>query len=912
MPHDAFISYSHATDAKLAAALESGLEKFAKPALKLRSMDIFRDQTSLSANPSLWTSLVEHLSGSRWFLLFACPDSAASPWCLKEILWWLENRDPDKIHIILTGGEICWDSNAGDFEWTKTTALSAALKRYFREEPLFVDLRWARVQERLTLNDGRFRSAVLDLAAPIRGIAKDQLDGDDVRQLRRNKLFVRLGITAIVLAAAVAIVQAVEAVRERDLALSRQLAAQSDNLRVSEPALSLMLAAQGFAAAQSTEASTSLLRALKAAPFERMIEGSEAFWSLALSANGRSAVIGDGAAATHLVDLADGRATAVLPPQPPAILRATLAAAVSADGRLIASGGFDQTVSVWNAPGVIAKFSPGADAHEGFVLGLAFSPDARVLASAGSDGRVLLHDLTVRKTTALKKSSTPEMSVVRFSPDGKRIAAGGDGGTIVLYSLPDGRAAMLEQKLSAASVQDLSFTKDGAELVCAFLDGWLGIFHVESAKLIGSLDVREFRRLESMAAARDGNRIATGHSDGAVILWDKNGGQWRERLLYRHSAEVKAVAFTADESRLVTIGFDGRLVLTKLLDLPILTREIWRHREPFERASVAGDTEQVWIQTGTSLTKVSAKTGAILPGTAPVAQAPAPRSTTITAHAGAMATHAKRRAVRGANGEIFVESVDERSTRFALSELDAKTITAAVFSPDGRTVYTLGANEITAWDAETGRRRGDKLRLDTGLLPQLSISRDGRRLAIALGAKIDMGATGRREKAARLMLLNDGLAALADNLESIGDVSNSIEHVPMFSADGTLLTLRTNAGINVWDIDRIERIDEAVPLQPAHQVAGFTGHSRRLLIAVPKQGAMLELDVSPLEWAREACRIAGRSLTEKEWSRYVSRELSYAPACTEGQWAPGSSPGTRLKTALVLGQEWLKGSLGLR
>ena len=55
--HDAFISYSHVADTKLATALESGLEKLAKPLLKLRALNVFRDQTSLSASPALFSVL---------------------------------------------------------------------------------------------------------------------------------------------------------------------------------------------------------------------------------------------------------------------------------------------------------------------------------------------------------------------------------------------------------------------------------------------------------------------------------------------------------------------------------------------------------------------------------------------------------------------------------------------------------------------------------------------------------------------------------------------------------------------------------------------------------------------------------------------------------------------------------------
>jgi WD40 repeat protein len=909
LPHDAFISYSHAADASLAAALESGLEKLAKPTLKLRAVDVFRDQTSLSANPGLWSGIVEHLNDSRWFLLFASPGSAASFWCEKEILWWLDNRGSKQILIVLTSGDIFWDRDSEDFDWAKTTALSSALKKRFSEEPLFVDLRWAHGQDRLTLSDSRFRGAVLDLAAPIRGIPKDQLDGDDVRQLRRNKLLARAAVTTIVLAAALAVWQAVEAVRERDIALSRQLAAQADNLRVSEPALSLLLAAQSFAAAHSTEASTALLRALKAAPLERIIEGSEPFWSLAVSEDGRSMAVGDGAAATHLVDLTNGNATTVLSAPSVSPLKAALATAISGDGRRVAAGGFDQTVSVWSAPGTVSKFPPGPNTHEGFVLGLAFSPDASVLASAGSDGRVLLHDLPTKRTVALQKSSNPEMTRVRFSPDGKQLAAGGDGGFIILYSLPAGRARSLPHNLSVASAEDLFFTNDGAQLICAFYDGWLGLFDVHSAKLTGSIDAREFRRLESMAAAGDGARIVTGHSDGSVVLWTKEGEKWQNRVLYRHSAEVKAVAFTSADTRLVTIGFDGRLFLSRPLDLPILSRERWRHAAPFEKASVSASGDALVLQTGASLTRVSAKNGTRISAAAPVPEAVSSKTDTASGSQ-AIATHPNGHALVRSDGKVFIAS-RQGNARVALPGLDAKTISTAVFSPDSRTVYTVAVKEIAAWSTTDGRAQGGKVHLDTGLFPRLSISEDGRFLAVALGNKIDFGASGRRPKSERLALFDHDLKPIADNLESIGSI-DAFQDTPMFSSDGALLALNTSAGINFWDLEKIERIDEAIPMVGSHQIAGFDRRDRRLLIAEPRQGRMIELDTKPSEWAQEACRIAARSLTEAEWRRYISRELSFAPACTDGRWMPARSFATSIKTILVSGQQWLKEALSLR
>src|SRR5688572_24207036 len=70
---DAFISYSRRLDADLAPALQSAMQRFAKPWYRLRALRIFRDNASLSANPGLWSSIEQALDGSSYFILLASP-----------------------------------------------------------------------------------------------------------------------------------------------------------------------------------------------------------------------------------------------------------------------------------------------------------------------------------------------------------------------------------------------------------------------------------------------------------------------------------------------------------------------------------------------------------------------------------------------------------------------------------------------------------------------------------------------------------------------------------------------------------------------------------------------------------------------------------------------------------------------
>ena len=108
--YDGFISYSHAADDLLAPRLQAGLQRFAKPWWKRRALRIFRDESSLAANPHLWSSITDALETSDWFVLLLSPDAAESPWMNQEVDYWLEHKDPDRIIPVLTDGEFGWAS----------------------------------------------------------------------------------------------------------------------------------------------------------------------------------------------------------------------------------------------------------------------------------------------------------------------------------------------------------------------------------------------------------------------------------------------------------------------------------------------------------------------------------------------------------------------------------------------------------------------------------------------------------------------------------------------------------------------------------------------------------------------------------------------------------------------------------
>src|SRR5262249_15230505 len=102
--YDAFISYSHSRDKPIASALQSAIQRLGKPWYRRRVLRVFRDDTSLSATPGLWPAIEQALARSRFLILLASPQAAASPWVAKEVSYWLEHKGAETLLIGVTDG----------------------------------------------------------------------------------------------------------------------------------------------------------------------------------------------------------------------------------------------------------------------------------------------------------------------------------------------------------------------------------------------------------------------------------------------------------------------------------------------------------------------------------------------------------------------------------------------------------------------------------------------------------------------------------------------------------------------------------------------------------------------------------------------------------------------------------------
>jgi WD40 repeat protein/tetratricopeptide (TPR) repeat protein len=578
--YTAFVSYSHAADGKLAPAIQHALHTFAKPWYKLRASRVFRDKTSLSATPALWPSIEQALSDSKWFLYMASPSAAQSSWVRQEIAWWLTHRSCDTMLFLLTDGDLAWNAATNDFDWTRTTAAPHSIAGYFPSEPLYVDLRWARTEGNLSLRHLQFRAAILDIAAPVQGRPKDELDGDDVRQQRKNKRWAwSAGIGLAVLASAatlsavIAVQQRNEAEGRRQIAFSRQLATQaltSMNEDHLDAALLFALESRNVLTAPSaaTESNTfdarsSLLTTLSfgSAPIRSYLRGggvvafSPDGTTLAAATAGKI-VVWNISTGTRVGDPFDseGNANSI---------------AFSPDGRTLASGSSSSNnLRFWNVATRSAS-GPPLTVHDGSAVTVAFSPDGKTFATGGGDKTILFWDLKSRQPIGeALRGHTLNVESLAFSGDGKTLASGSWDGTVILWDVethvplapPLSVQASLGQPFG--QVESVAFSRDGRRLAAGGGGGAV-VWDVGARAPASPVLKHPGGGVTSVAFSPDGRYLASGNgsSAGTVVLWDLDTFEPSRPPLRGQMKWIVSLAFSPDGSTLASGGGDDTIIL---------------------------------------------------------------------------------------------------------------------------------------------------------------------------------------------------------------------------------------------------------------------------------------------------------------------------------------------------------------
>jgi WD40 repeat protein len=581
MPYSAFISYSHTADHTLAEALQSGLHRFAKPWFKLRALHIFRDQTNLAVNPALWSSIRDALDQSQFFILLASPEAAASPWVEREAEYWVGRNGSSHILIVLAGGALQWDKSTVAFAPETTNALPPSLLRSFSEEPLYLDLRWAREgASRLRLREPRFHEAVLQLASTLHNRPKDELDGADIRLQRHARWVAASVLIAALLIGIFALRQTLWGRRVSVQNIAASLAASSTTVLAESPgrareaallAIESNRLSPSFEGTQALRAAVSILPAATQFYPPKDSDPDERIRDLALSPDGASLAVARDNGSTQLIDLVNRKPVGFFTPDERPAARIDLSGnpqdttpdndpaisvAFNATGAMLASAARNGIASVWSVPEGRELLRVVDDAP---FSQIAFAPAANQVVIAGDDGHVRVFDVARAATVADFKCADKVVSIA-ITPDGNLLAALSSDGFVSVFDTVHQK--LLRRLAGGETAFNLAVSHNGRRLAAAcgdFAFVWdisTGRQLLKATHATSSETLAPGEWIVEAAISPDGKFLAyAARGDKSAHVWNIDNG--RPVLELKHDSAVAAVAFNADGSKLGTGSYDG-------------------------------------------------------------------------------------------------------------------------------------------------------------------------------------------------------------------------------------------------------------------------------------------------------------------------------------------------------------------
>jgi WD40 repeat protein len=304
------------------------------------------------------------------------------------------------------------------------------------------------------------------------------------------------------------------------------------------------------------------------------------------------------------------------------------ALALSPDGRLLASGGDDNQIYLWDLTNTnaVRTLTPGhaktswRSEAESVVDSLAFSPDSRILASGGRDNRIILWDLTTFKLIAPplvghEDNSHPDYEAAIYCLTFSKVtpsllASCGSDNVVILWDLSDPTRPVARRRLGDGRnghvnpVSTAAFHPSRKILVTGAWDSTAIVWDYESGQILRRLvpwklpDTPFGPResiVDNVAFSPDGRLLATSGSKEGIALWsvDETGIS----AMPVREIPGKLLQFSADGQQALTS--DGKkIVLWDVATWTKLGAPISDDRAHIEIAALGWHSQQEVVYSG--------------------------------------------------------------------------------------------------------------------------------------------------------------------------------------------------------------------------------------------------------------------------------------------------------------------------
>ncbi len=396
------------------------------------------------------------------------------------------------------------------------------------------------------------------------------------------------------------------------------------------------------------------------------------------------------------------------------------------DGKMLASAGIDKSIRLWD----IISHKPIAilHGHDATVLSIVFSPDGKILASASGDKTIKLWNIKLQHNFSTIKLPEGVARSIAFSPDGKTLVSGGTDKVIWLWDvLSQQSLAMI--KGHEAPIYSVAFSPDGKILASAGSDKTVRLWDITSRQNIATFKEHENTVL-SVTFSPEGETLASASVDTTVRLWDVSTRK-NIATLRGHSDFVSSIAFSPNRKILASTSGDR-------------TINLWDLTSRQNIVTLKGHEDSVWPLVFTPDGKILASAGA--------------------------------------DHTVKLWSVDSQQS-ISTYDRHENPVRAVTFSPDGRIIASASDDEtVRLWNARSGQNLA-LLKGHGSYVRSVAFAPNGKTLA-----------STSTDETVKLWDVGSGqdIATLKGHKSSVLSVA--------FSTDGKILaSASSDATINLWD-----------------------------------------------------------------------------------------------------------------
>jgi WD40 repeat protein/ABC-type transport system substrate-binding protein len=367
--------------------------------------------------------------------------------------------------------------------------------------------------------------------------------------------------------------------------------------------------------------------------------------------------------------------------------------AFSPDSRLVVTAGGDGVARIWDvATGQLFHELKG---HTGPVDDASFSPDGQYVVTASDDATAKLWEVSSGREIVTLQGHTGGVVRARFSPDGHYVATVGDNNPIV-YEVPTGRV-VATLKGHQFGVVGVVFSPDSHFVLTFSWDTTAKLWQLPDGKELVTYKGHS-SSINNAAFSPDGRYIVTAGSDHLAKVWETQSG--REVFTYKgHSGPVDSVAFSPDGRYIISTSVDGTARVWESLPGKGLAT-FYGDSKPLNSAAFSPDGRYLVVVAGNDNTaKVWDTRLRKLAGTLP--------GHTDWVTSAVFSPDGKYLLTGSRDNTARVWEFDSSSgTSKELIEIKGHTgpVNSVAFSPDGRFVVTASDDQTARlWESETGK-----------------------------------------------------------------------------------------------------------------------------------------------------------------------------------------------------------------